>query len=257
MSDLLVPPPAAPEPDPWTGLQAFTAARIALGRSGTSVPLRAALAFRLAHAHARDAVYSALATEALLSGLQALGVVTGQVHSRARTREEYLQRPDRGRQLDEPSQTRLAELAADDCDVAVVLADGLSATAINEHALPLLGLLLPQLQRAGRRLAPVVLAEQARVALGDEIGQRLRVRLVLVLIGERPGLSAPDSLGAYFTFGPRPGLTDEARNCVSNIRPAGLGYAAAADKLFFLLGEAFRLGLSGVGLKDESGLLGA
>ncbi|MGI4763279.1 MAG: ethanolamine ammonia-lyase subunit EutC [Janthinobacterium lividum] len=249
-------PATAPAPDPWASLRAFTAARIALGRSGTSVPLREALAFRLAHAHARDAVYSTLASEQLGQELSELDLPIVHVQSQAATRQHYLQRPDLGRQLAEASRTELAGLAAGECDVALVLADGLSATAANMHARPLLRQLVPALRQAGFRLAPLVLAEQARVALGDEVGQLLRARLVLVLIGERPGLSAPDSLGAYFTYGPRPGLTDEARNCVSNIRPAGLGYAAAADKLFFLLSEALRRQLSGVGLKDESGLLG-
>jgi ethanolamine ammonia-lyase small subunit len=249
--------PTGPDPDPWAALQAFTAARIALGRSGTSVPLREALAFKLAHAHARDAVYSALAPEPLLAGLQALRRPGAQVRSRAQNRQEYLQRPDWGRQLDEPSQAELAGLASGECDLVVVLADGLSATAINDHALPLLSLLLPQLRQAGLRLGPVVVAEQARVAIGDEIGHLLQARLVLVLIGERPGLSAPNSLGAYFTFGPRPGLTDEARNCVSNIRPEGLAYPAAAARLFFLLREALRRQLSGVHLKDQSDLLQA
>lgn len=251
------PVPLATSPDPWAPLKAFTAARIALGRTGTSVPLRESLAFKLAHAHARDAVYSVLNTEQLLADLPPLGLPVHPVRSRATTRPEYLQRPDWGRQLAEASKTELAGQAAGECDLVIVLADGLSATATNEHGLPLLRLLLPQLREAGHRLGAVVVAEQARVALGDEIGQLLRARLVLVLIGERPGLSSPDSLGAYFTFGPRPGLTDEARNCVSNIRPEGLTYPAAADKLFFLLHEALRLQLSGVGLKDESDLLSA
>jgi ethanolamine ammonia-lyase small subunit len=255
MADLPILTSTAPAPDPWAGLRAFTAARIALGRSGTSVPLREALAFRLAHAHARDAVYSTLASEQLGQALSELNLPIGHVQSQATTRQQYLQRPDLGRQLAEASRTELAGLATAACDVALVLADGLSATASNTHAQPLLRHLVPMLRQAGLRLAPLVLAEQARVALGDEVGQLLRARLVLVLIGERPGLSAPDSLGAYFTYGPRPGLTDEARNCVSNIRPAGLGYEAAADKLFFLLSEALRRQLSGVALKDESGLL--
>jgi ethanolamine ammonia-lyase small subunit len=253
MADLPTLPTAAPAPDPWASLRAFTAARIALGRTGTSVPLREALAFRLAHAHARDAVYSTLASAQLLSELSELQLPIMQVQSRAGTRSEYLQRPDLGRQLAESSSAALAEHGAS-CDVALVLADGLSATATNTHALPLLHQ-PPPLRQAGLRLAPLVLAEQARVALGDEVGYLLQARLVLVLIGERPGLSAPDSLGAYFTYAPRPGLTDEVRNCVSNIRPAGLGYQAAADKLFYLLSEALRRQLSGVALKDESGLL--
>ncbi|TVT43383.1 ethanolamine ammonia-lyase subunit EutC [Hymenobacter setariae] len=253
MSNLPDLPPAAPEPDPWASLRAFTAARIALGRTGASVPLHEALAFKLAHAHARDAVYSVLDTERLLAELATLGLPLHQVSSRAQNRQEYLQRPDHGRQLAEESK---AHLVADaECDVAIVLADGLSATAINAHAVPLLGLLLPELRATGLHLGPLVLAEQARVALGDEIGHLLRARLVLVLIGERPGLSAPDSLGAYFTYGPRPGLTDEARNCVSNIRSAGLPYAAAAAKLSWLLREALRRQLSGVALKDQADLL--
>jgi ethanolamine ammonia-lyase small subunit len=194
-----------------------------------------------------------LDTERLLSELATLGLPVHQVSSQAQNRQEYLQRPDHGRQLAEASK---ATLAADtDCDITIVLADGLSATAINAHAVPLLRLLLPELRAMGLRLGPLVLAEQARVALGDEIGHLLRAQLVLVLIGERPGLSAPDSLGAYFTYGPCPGLTDEARNCVSNIRPAGLPYAAAAAKLGWLLREALRRQLSGVALKDQADLL--
>ena len=258
MAHTPVPLPAgAPAPDPWAALKAFTAARIALGRTGTSVPLREALAFKLAHAHARDAVYSVLETDRLWAGLTALALSVCHVRSRAATRPEYLQRPDRGRQLAEEFRNLLVEQAPAECDLVVVLADGLSAMAVNDHALPLLGRLLPLLQPAGFRVGPVALAEQARVALGDEIGHVLRARLVLVLIGERPGLSAPHSLGAYLTYGPRPGLTDEARNCVSNIRPEGLDYPSAADKLSFLLREALRQQLSGVDLKDEADLLSA
>ena len=250
-----LPPDDAPPPDPWAGLRTFTAARIALGRTGTSVPLREALAFRLAHAHARDAVYSTLNAERLMADLPALGLPVCQVRSRAATRQAYLQRPDQGRQLADDSKVHLTEHITSECDILIVLADGLSATASNAHALPLLRLLVPELRRMGFRLGPLVLAEQARVALGDELGQLARARLVLVLIGERPGLSSPDSLGAYFTYAPRPGLTDEARNCVSNIRPEGLAYPAAAARLLHLLREALRRQLSGVGLKDDSDLL--
>ncbi|MGY3089536.1 ethanolamine ammonia-lyase small subunit [Hymenobacter sp. UYAg731] len=250
-----LPPSDAPPPDPWAGLRAFTAARIALGRTGTSVPLREALAFRLAHAHARDAVYSTLNTAQLLADLPALGLPICQVRSRAGSRQDYLQRPDQGRQLADNSKAIITEHASGECDIVILLADGLSATAVNAHALPLLQLLVPELRQMGFRLGPLVLAEQARVALGDEIGQLARACLVLVLIGERPGLSSPDSLGAYFTYAPRPGITDEARNCVSNIRPEGLAYPAAAARLLHLLREALRRQLSGVGLKDESDLL--
>jgi ethanolamine ammonia-lyase small subunit len=256
MSNLPDLPGAAPQPDPWVSLKAFTAARIALGRTGTSVPVQESLAFKLAHAHARDAVYSTLAIEELLTELQQLQGEIYQVTSQAKNRQEYLQRPDWGRRLAESSRALLAEQAPTEAyDIALVLADGLSATAINTHALPLLHLLLPQLRQAGFYLAPIILAEQARVALGDEVAELLRARLVLVLIGERPGLSAPHSLGAYFTYAPRTGLTDEARNCISNIRPEGLPYSQAAAKLSFLLQESLRLKISGVGLKDQSDLL--
>ncbi|RSK44754.1 ethanolamine ammonia-lyase subunit EutC [Hymenobacter perfusus] len=252
-----MPEPSVFPDDPWAGLRAYTAARIALGRTGSSVPLREALAFRLAHAHARDAVYSILDLPRLTAGLTALALPAQSVRSRAATREQYLQRPDYGRQLTQESRQLLQDASAPEAaDVALILADGLSATAVNEHALPLLRELLPKLQQAGFRLAPVVLAEQARVALSDEIGELLGARLALMLIGERPGLSAPHSLGAYLTYAPRPGRTDEARNCVSNIRPEGLPYAAAADKLFYLIHESLRRQLSGVALKDETGLLG-
>ncbi|TGE09512.1 ethanolamine ammonia-lyase subunit EutC [Hymenobacter fodinae] len=255
-TDLPALSPEDPQPDPWSGLREFTAARIALGRVGTSVPLSEALAFRLAHADARDAVYSELNLALLTSGLEQLGVSVCAVRSQAETRPQYLQRPDLGRQLHPESRKMLLQgQAPERADVAIILADGLSATAVQEHAVPVLQLLLPKLQAAGFTLAPVTIAEQARVAISDEIGQLLHAQLSLILIGERPGLSSPHSLGAYFTYGPRPGLTDEARNCVSNIRPEGLGYALAADKLFFLLQEALRRQLSGVGLKDEMGLL--
>jgi ethanolamine ammonia-lyase small subunit len=256
MSDAPIAPDMnAPSADPWVGLKKFTAARIALGRSGTSVPLREALAFRLAHAHARDAVYSVLEAEHLLAGLAELGVTSEQIKSQAKDRQEYLQRPDLGRRVDEKSSTQLAEAPGEGCDVVIVLADGLSATAINDHALPLLRLLLPQLREAGFRVGPVAVAEQARVALGDEVGHLLQAKLVLMLIGERPGLSSPNSLGAYLTYGPKIGLTDEVRNCVSNIRPEGLAYPAAAAKVFYLINEALQRKLSGVGLKDEHELL--
>lgn len=248
-------PPENPRPDPWASLKAHTAARIALGRTGTSVPLREALAFRLAHAHARDAVYSTLDLAQLLPQLEHLGLPVHEVQSKAQDRQEYLQRPDLGRQLHENSHQQLQEQQPQPADVSVVLADGLSAVAVNEHAAPLLQRLIPKLQAAGLQLAPLVVATQARVAIGDEIGELLRAQVVLVLIGERPGLSAPHSLGAYFTYSPRPGLTDEARNCVSNIRPEGLNYDLAAERLFFLLSESLRRKLSGVQLKDGSQLL--
>ena len=236
--------------DPWRHLAALTPARLALGRSGASLPTREVLALGLAHARARDAVHAAMAGEALAAGLAALGLETCSVESAAPDRATYLRRPDFGRRLSARSRALLEERGTFGADVAIVVADGLSAAAVDLNALALVSALLPRL--AGRRLAPVVLAHQARVALGDEIASAFQARLVLVLIGERPGLSAADSLGAYLTFGPAPGLTDASRNCVSNIRPGGLGPEAAAAKIAWLVDRAFALSLSGVALKDES-----
>ncbi|WP_298733466.1 ethanolamine ammonia-lyase subunit EutC [uncultured Chitinophaga sp.] len=241
--------------DPWLKLRAFTPARIALGRTGTSVPMDEVLRFRLAHAHARDAVYSLADIAGLQEQLLALQVPVQVLHSRAADRHEYLQRPDKGRRLDEVSAAALSAIGGTGNEVVIVIADGLSATAVNRHAVPLLQQLLPMLSKAGIALAPVCIVQQGRVAVGDEAGALLRAKAVLVFIGERPGLSSPDSLGIYLTFQPKPGLTDEARNCISNIRPEGLPYKAAAEKAFYLLSEALRLQLSGVHLKDNEQLL--
>lgn len=230
--------------DPWRGLRAFTAARIALGRTGNAIPMQEVLQFRLAHAHARDAVYSALNTHLLCN--QPWEVQ--ELHSSAAGRDEYLQRPDKGRRL---AQTSANAITPARTDAGIVLADGLSATAINAHAVALLNILLPMLRAAGITCAPVQLVHQGRVAIGDEIGSLLKVKIILMLIGERPGLTSPDSLGAYLTWQPRPGITDEARNCISNIRPEGLGYAKAAEKIMYLMKEALRLQLTGVMLKDN------
>lgn len=241
------------QPDPWASLRAFTPARIALGRTGTAIPLQEVLQFRMAHAHARDAVYSLLDREALITQLQQMQLPVNLLHSQAADRHEYLQRPDKGRKLDQASAGLLASIAGDAAQntVAIILADGLSATAINRHALPLLEKVLLLLQQAGITVAPLSIVEQARVAIGDEIGSLLKATLAVVLIGERPGLSSPDSLGVYLTYRPQPGLTDEARNCISNIRPEGLSYSIAAGKLFYLIQEALRLQLSGIFLKDN------
>lgn len=240
--------------DPWASLRAFTTARIALGRTGTAIPLKEVLAFRLAHANARDAVYSHLDSDRLQEQLQYLfNTPVLQLHSNAADRYEYLQRPDKGRRLDTASVTLLSGLKNElkQKDVAIILADGLSATALNVHTVPLLELLLPMLKATGRSVAPVCLVEQGRVAIGDEIGGLLQARCTIVLIGERPGLSSADSMGAYLTYGPRTGNTDETRNCISNIRREGLQYPHAAGKISYLLQEAFRLQLSGVDLKDN------
>ncbi|WP_102225687.1 ethanolamine ammonia-lyase subunit EutC [Acidimangrovimonas sediminis] len=235
---------------PWEGLRALTPARIALGRAGTSLPTAPHLEFQLAHARARKAVHLEIDGTALAAGIGALGVDTLVVESAAETRAIYLQRPDYGRRLSEAARARLPEGGT--CDLAIVVGDGLSGQAVERNAIPLLEVLIPEIARRGWSLGPVAVVTQARVAIGDEIGARLGARMVLVLIGERPGLSSPDSLGAYLTHAPRAGLTDESRNCVSNIRPAGLGYAEAAHKLLFLMDEALRRGLTGIGLKDEA-----
>jgi ethanolamine ammonia-lyase small subunit len=252
----LPPAPLAP-PDPWHALRAHTPARIALGRAGSSLPTRAHLDFQLAHARARDAVHDALDVPALVAALGAMGLDAVAVRSAAPDRTVYLQRPDLGRRLDPDARDRLVALRPDlPPDAAIVVADGLSARAAHSHAAPVLAALVPKLVNEGWRLAPVVVAEQARVALGDEIGAALGARLVVVLLGERPGLTAPDSLGAYLTWDPRPGRTDAERNCVSNIRPEGLLPVLAADTLGYLMLEAARRRLSGVALKDDARMLG-
>jgi ethanolamine ammonia-lyase small subunit len=229
--------------DPWAVLRGATRARVALGRAGDGLPTARELEFRAAHAVARDAVHAALEPEVVRAGLPGMEVV--EVHSAAADRAEYLQRPDLGRRLADGS-----ALPRTGADLGIVIADGLSPRAVHEHAAGLTTALLERLP--GWSVAPVVLAHQARVGLGDEIGAALGVRAVVVLIGERPGLSSADSLGVYLTWEPRPGRVDSERNCVSNVRPPhGLGYAQAAATVAGLLGAARQLGASGVALKDE------
>ncbi|SPS01342.1 ethanolamine ammonia-lyase subunit EutC [Cupriavidus taiwanensis] len=247
-----MPDPAAAEADPWQRLRRFTRARIALGRTGHSQPTDAVLAFGLAHAQARDAVHLALEVGAVTAALDAAGLAHAAVHSAAPDREHYLRRPDLGRRLDEASRARLDAMRPQQApDVVFVIADGLSALATQRHALPLLQAARQRLPQ-GWQIGPVVVAEQSRVALGDEIGERLGARQAVMLIGERPGLSSPDSLGIYLTHAPRVGRTDAERNCISNVRPEGLSYAQAAERLVFLLRGAAALGRSGVDLKDDS-----
>src|ERR1700758_5072010 len=219
----------APKTRSLTDLRALTPARVALGRSGASLPTEALLAFTLDHARARDAVHAAFDPELLLAGLAGLGLSALTVSSRAGDRQNYLRRPDLGRRLQEPSEHALLEAAARGAHpVVIVIGDGLSPKAVHAHALPLMHHLVAQLASAHIGLGPVVVASGARVALGDEIGAMLAAQMVVVLIGERPGLSAPDSLGAYLTFAPGPGRTDADRNCVSNIHRAGLAHEEAA-----------------------------
>jgi ethanolamine ammonia-lyase small subunit len=272
--------------NPWGALRQFTAARIALGRSGVSQPTAPQLAFQLAHARARDAVHLALDPVALGEALDAAsGLPCISLHSAAPDRNTYLQRPDLGRRLDDASRAKLAAAAANTTvpadadpatadavtaakpaavtapvapaacaryDLALVVADGLSALAIEQNAAPLIRALMARMSAEQWRLAPITIVQQGRVAIGDEIAHLLDAQAVVVLIGERPGLSSPDSMGLYLTWAPRPGLTDASRNCISNVRPAGLTCDAAAFKLHYLLSEARRRQLSGVALKDET-----
>jgi ethanolamine ammonia-lyase small subunit len=239
---------AGPTPaDPWTELRRHTPARLALGRAGTSLPTPEVLRFAAAHAAARDAVHLPLDVDALLAELRAHGLEAASVASRAASRAEYLTRPDLGRRLAPEAQAALAAGAPP--ALCVVIGDGLSAVAAQRHAVPVVRALLAALPDDAVR---VVVATQARVALGDEIGAALGAPLVLVLLGERPGLSSPDSLGAYLTWAPRAGRADSERNCVSNIRPEGLAPAAAAARLAWLVRESRRRRVTGIALKDDS-----
>ncbi|MCD8522004.1 MAG: ethanolamine ammonia-lyase subunit EutC [Saccharospirillaceae bacterium] len=254
--------------NPWRRLRQFTAARIGLGRSGVSLPTKEMLAFQLAHAQARDAVHTPLDFAALIQKLETLAEQYPllnpepplKLHSEAVDRMTYLQRPDLGRRLDEASRVLLRQeqqTPEQPFDLALVIADGLSATAIAHNAVPFIQALCEELatDKQEWKLAPITLVEQARVAVGDDVGELLNAKTVLILIGERPGLSSPDSLGLYLTWAPVRGLTDARRNCISNVRPEGLNFSEAAYKAGYLLRESRRLQLSGVQLKDRSGAL--
>lgn len=262
------------DPDPWQMLRRFTAARIALGRTGVSQPTSAQLDFQLAHARARDAVHLALDVDLLRRDIETAWPDAGPcivLHSAALDRNVYLQRPDLGRRLDEASRAALAPRAAAAAsagaeaagdpgaadarpyDIAFVVADGLSALAVAQNAAPFLAVLRQRIAAEGWTVAPPVIVQQGRVAVGDEVGALLGAQIVVVLIGERPGLSSPDSMGLYVTWAPQAGLTDERRNCISNVRPAGQSYDEAAGRLHYLLAEARRRQLTGVELKDETG----
>jgi ethanolamine ammonia-lyase small subunit len=235
-------------------LRNLTPARVGLGRAGASLPTQALLDFTLDHARARDAVHATFDVSAVMSGLNDLGLAACEVSSCALDRKEYLRRPDLGRKLDPASRHLLASRkTAGPSRLAIVVGDGLSPSAVHAHAIELLRNLMPRLAADGIEIGHAVVASGARVALGDEIGAALGVQMVVMLIGERPGLSASDSLGAYLTFGPRIGLTDAERNCVSNIHGAGLGYDEAALRIAWLVCEGLARKISGVALKDESG----
>jgi ethanolamine ammonia-lyase small subunit len=239
----------------WSArLRSLTPARVGLGRTGVSQQTRDLLEFQQAHAQARDAVHARMEAAALAENI---GTISGtsvlELHSMVPDRSTYLQRPDLGRTLDAASEKTLAGLAQKQSNLAIIVADGLSALAVERHAPPLLQELLPRLEKWN--MAPICVVEQARVAIGDAIGSALQVQLSIVLIGERPGLSSPDSLGAYITWQPRPGRTDAERNCISNIRTEGLSYVQAAAQLVFYLTEARRRELTGIALKEESHLI--
>jgi ethanolamine ammonia-lyase small subunit len=234
-------------------LRELTPARVGLGRTGASLPTEALLAFTLDHARARDAVHAPFDGSGLVAGLIGLGLQAVQLASQARNRRDYLRRPDLGRMLDPASRSLLAGRVGSPQQLAVVIGDGLSPAAVNVHAVELVRHLGPRLADAGIGIGHAVVASGARVALGDEIGAMLDARMMVMLIGERPGLSAPDSLGAYLTFAPRIGLTDAERNCVSNIHGAGLSYDEAAARIAWLVREGLARQITGVALKDESG----
>jgi len=236
--------------DSWNNLRRHTPARIALGRTGVSLPTSEVLKFSLAHAQARDAVHLPLDVAALASDLAGLGFAPCMAQSAAPDRAAYLRRPDWGRRLDDRSREALTTIGTRNAHLAIVVADGLSSLAVARHTQPLLAALGKHID--GLTAMPLLIVRQARVAIGDEIGELLGCEQVVVLIGERPGLSSPDSLGIYLTHAPRIGRTDAERNCISNVRPEGLNYADAARKLAYLIAGAHRLGASGVALKDDS-----
>ncbi|WP_026433518.1 ethanolamine ammonia-lyase subunit EutC [Paracidovorax oryzae] len=255
------PLPAATGPSPsvtampWHHWRQATPARIALGRAGVAIPTEEALRFGWAHAMARDAIHAPLDAEALAAALQGAGHEVLQARSRAEDRATYLRRPDLGRQLHPEDamalQSHAARAGAPKPTLCVVVGDGLSSLAVQRHAVPLLQALAPLLPPEAT-VAPIVVVQQARVAVADEVGELLGAGMSAMLIGERPGLSSPDSLGIYLTHAPRRGRSDAERNCISNVRAEGLGYAAAAFKLAWLVRQARRLGATGVALKDDS-----
>jgi len=248
--------------DPWDKLRQFTDARIGLGRVGTSIPTDELLRFQLSHAQAIDAVHVPLDIASLETQLQESKVLAPYspvlaLHSKVQDRMEYLQRPDLGRQLDKHSISKLQDVAA--CgkhyDLAFVIADGLSSYAVSRHAKPFLEQLLGLLQTENEytwKVAPISLVQEGRVAVGDDVAEALNAKQVILLIGERPGLSSPDSMGFYLTWGAKRGMDDSQRNCISNIRPEGLNYQTAAHRAFYLLTESRCKSLSGVDLKDRS-----
>ena len=238
--------------DTWQFLQRFTPARIARGHAGHSLPTNELLKFQVDHAQARDAVYSTLHIHAITASInESLGLQPTHLKSEVNSRSQYLQRPDLGRTLSQSSREELMNVSSTKSDICFVIADGLSAQAVNQNAVPVLEKLIPKLKAINWIIAPICTVEQGRVAIADEIGFLLKSEIVMILIGERPGLSSPNSMSAYITFHPSTGTTDERRNCVSNIRPEGMDVKIAVEKIFYLLTEMKSRRLSGVNFKDE------
>jgi ethanolamine ammonia-lyase small subunit len=244
-------------PDPWEKLKEYTDARISMGRTGVSLPLKDQLKFNLDHAKAKDAVMLPYDSEGLALGLQRSGVNSIQLESRARTKDEYLARPDLGRRLLPESRARLEEAvksgpsAYDDCDVLIACCDGLSALAMHTNALKCVVKFMDVLKISGLKAAPVAIVTRGRVAVADEVNDCVKARIVINLVGERPGLSSPDSMGAYITYGAYWGIMEESRNCISNIRPAGLSIDQAVQKLSYIVQKALAMKLTGTALKDD------
>ena len=239
--------------DPWQSLKKHTQARIAIGHCGSSIPTHELLQFKLAHAKAIDAVHLPFRKEFIAQQIEnTVGAAVLRLQSAAKDRSEYLRRPDLGRLLsDESIRLIQSTTKASQYDVSLVIADGLSSTAIEKNILPVLNILIPMLKKSNFSLAPIAVVEQGRVAVADSIAELLHAKLTIILIGERPGLKSPDSLGVYMTYNPQKGTTDERRNCISNIRQDGLSYLSACSKLHYLVEESFKRKLSGVELKDE------
>lgn len=236
--------------DPWLKLRQYTDARIALGRVGVSLPLKEHLKFKLAHAKARDAVHQPVLTEDVVSSIKARSKNVLLLRSMASDRMEYLTRPDKGRVLNKASK-ELLHRGEYGFDICIVICDGLSAPAVNETAATVVNGLMDIIDQTTIKAAPVCMVTNGRVAIGDEIGFLLKAKLIVTLIGERPGLSSPNSLGAYITYNPKPGTTDEARNCISNIRHGGMSASQAVKKISYLVEEGFRVGETGIKLKDK------
>jgi ethanolamine ammonia-lyase small subunit len=241
--------------DPWYILKKYTQSRIALGRAGGSIPTKPYLQFQLDHARAKDAVESALDVFGLERQLKDINLPLIKLRSQAKDRSEYLKRPDLGRKLSDRSRVILSQHRKKRPDIGIVVADGLSAAAIDVQFIPFLNEIIPRFQKKQMSFSPVCLVEQGRVAIADEIGELLHCKLVFICIGERPGLSSPHSMGIYMTYGPESGKTDESRNCISNIRLQGLSAEIAAQKLMFLIEQSLKLKLSGVNLKENMDVL--